>query len=169
MRFKDFVIWPLVVVFSAADPTLCPYVLHERRNALSVLPRGQRVQNDAVVIFHIALKQSNLENAYDYLLNVSHPSSPHYGKLWSNEEVRKTFEPAYESVDAVRAWLMGSGIKDVVESASKGWLSFETTVSHAEGLLQSQYYEHTDAQSGAVRLTCGEYVFTSLAGMLHCS
>lgn len=161
MKLKDFIIWPLVVFASAANATPSPYVLHERRNALTVLPRGQRVQNDAVVAFHIALKQSNLENAYDYLLNISHPSSPHYGKLWSQEEVRKTFEPAYESVEVVQAWLMDSGIEDVVESASKSWLSFEVTVSQAEGLFQSQYYEHTDPHSGAVRIACGEYVFTS--------
>ena len=110
---------------------------------------------ESVVTFRMGLKQSNLEHAYDYLMNVSHPSSPHYGRLWTPEEVRETFAPSKDSVDAVNTWLESAGIEDVVYR--KGWVSFQTTVYHAEELLQSKYYEHEDLQTGDLRIGCDQY------------
>jgi tripeptidyl-peptidase-1 len=85
-------------------------------------------------------------------MSVSHPSSPQYGKLWTAEDVRNAFAPSKESIETVRSWLSDAGIEHVEET--RGWLVFDTTIAHAEKMMQSEYYEHEDLETGAVRLGC---------------
>jgi len=106
--------------------------------------------------FRIAIKQNGLEHGYDYLLNISHPRSPHYGKLWTPERVREVFAPSQSSIDSVRNWLLDSNVRDITEE--RGWFDFRTTIRHAEELFGSEYYEHEDDRSGAVRVGCHQYV-----------
>ena len=129
-----------------------PLVVHERRHNRYGLKRGARAEYDSIIQFGIALKQSNLDNGYDYILNISDPSSPHYGKLWKADDVRQTFAPTTESFKVVRAWLSSAGIEDVDER--KGWLYFNTTAGHAENLMQSELYEHDEHETGAIRVGC---------------
>lgn len=63
--------------------------------------------------------QSNLDNAYEHLMDVSHPSSLNYGRHWSSEDVHAMYAPSSEAVDAVRGWLQDAGIEDVVHSENK--------------------------------------------------
>ena len=85
-------------------------------------------------------------------MNISDPASPYYGKPWSATDVRETFSPSPESERVVRAWLADAGIEDVVEK--RGWLSYNATIAHAESLMQSQYYEHGDHDSGSMMIGC---------------
>ena len=112
------------------------------------------MDGSAVTSFRIALKQRNLDHAEEYLMSVSHPSSPQYGNLWTAEDVRDAFAPSEESIETVRSWLASAGIEQVEET--RGWLVFETTIAQAESLLESEYYEHEDLETGAVRLSCDE-------------
>jgi tripeptidyl-peptidase I len=129
-------------------------IVHEKRHEFSGLERGARVDATSITKFRIALKQSNLDNGYDYLLNISHPSSPHYGKLWTPEEVRKTFAPDSQSIDAVRAWLGDHGITEVTER--NGWLSFKSPVGSVESLIDAHYYEFDDFEGRGVRIGCDQ-------------
>ena len=138
----------------AAPTEYSPSILHEKRYVRPGLERGARIDGTSVTSFRIALKQRNLENGYDYLMSVSHPSSSNYGKLWTADEVRNTFAPSEESSEVVRNWLGNAGIKDIDEK--RGWLVFETTIAHAEELLGSEYYEHEDLETGAIRIGCDE-------------
>ena len=85
-------------------------------------------------------------------MRVSHPSSPDYGRLWTSDDVREAFSSSEISVNAVTEWLTAAGIEGVRER--KGWLVFETTMTRAEDLMQTEYYEHEEVQSGAIRLGC---------------
>ena len=157
MKLQVFLTASALAASTLAAPatSLFRHVVHEKRSGLTGLQRGQRVEGDSIVTFRIGLKQSNLEYGYEYITNVSDPSSSDYGKLWTAEDVRNTFAPSKESTDSVRGWLASSGVGKVTEK--KGFLSFETTVDHAEQLMQSAYYEHEDRQTGAVRIGCDEY------------
>ena len=137
---------------ASSDPILSRYALHERR---SHIPSGWNLARkhdaSAVVPLRFALAQSNLEDLEEYLYDVSHPSSPNYGKHWSAGKVASTFAPSRQSVDAVRNWLLESGIesKRIKLSASGGWLEFKASVREAENLLHTSYnvYAHeTGAQ-----------------------
>lgn len=86
----------------------------------------------------IALSQSNLEKADEYLMDVSHPDSPNFGKHWTAKQVAEMFTPSQESYDAVTIWLRSSGIapERISKSQSMGWVTFEATVAEAENLLK---------------------------------
>lgn len=96
------------------------HVLHEKRtNTLREWRRGDRVNEDALLPIRIGLVQSNLDDAYEHLMDVSHPASPNYGKHWKAEDVHAMYSPSEEAVAAVRAWLESEGVGDVVHSDNK--------------------------------------------------
>lgn len=136
-----FVLLSLGLVVSS-DPIVSRRILHERR---SHIPSGWNLARKhdapAVVPLRFALAQSNLEDLEEYLHDVSHPSSPNYGKHWSAGKVASTFAPSRQSVDAVRNWLLESGIEShrIKLSASGGWLEFKASVEEAEDLLHTTY------------------------------
>ncbi|KIJ15604.1 hypothetical protein PAXINDRAFT_99466, partial [Paxillus involutus ATCC 200175] len=126
-----------------ADPTLSPWVLHERRSHIPPgWARARKHDTSAAIPLRFALVQPNLENIEKYLYDVSHPNSPNYGKHWTASQVAATFGPSQESVDAVRDWLLENGIEShrVKISPSRGWLQFEATVEEAEDLLHTTYH-----------------------------
>ena len=106
----------------------------------------------------IALKQSNLEKAEEYLMDVSHPKSPNYGQHWSAKKVAETFAPSQESLDAVTVWLKSSGISPerIGRSQSMGWLTFDATVAEAENLLKTKFFLHKHF-TGKPHVACDDY------------
>lgn len=127
---------------ASSDPIPSRWTVHERRSSV---PSGwtvaRKLDASAVVPLRFALSQSNLENLEEYLYDVSHPNSPNYGKHWSPDEVAATFAPSRQSVDAVRTWLVESGIGShrIKLSSSGGWLEFKATIQEAEDLLHTSY------------------------------
>jgi hypothetical protein len=84
------------------------------------------------------------------------------------------FAPSEESVQAVREWLVASGIEDdaIVHSDNKGWLAFDVPARQAEDLFQTEYHEHVHSTSGQVRVGCDEYAWPRkclFAFANHCS
>jgi tripeptidyl-peptidase-1 len=89
----------------------------------------------------------------------SDPSSPNFGKHWTSEEVIQAFRPSQQTENAVRQWLVDSGIpaKRISHSDNKGWFAFYATAEEAENLLYTEYHEYEDSVSGGVIPACEEY------------
>jgi tripeptidyl-peptidase-1 len=70
------------------------------------------------------------------------------------------FAPTEETIQAVRDWLVASGIEDnsIVHSENKGWLALDVPAWQAEDLFRTEYHEHVHLTSGQVRVGCDEYV-----------
>lgn len=133
-------------------------VLHEKRELSGPahhLTRGERIARDAVLPVKIALRQSNLDDGYDYLMGVSDPHSPDYGKHWTAEEIHDKFAPSDETIEAVKAWLISFGIgdNDIKESTSRGWLGVDIPAADAERMFETEYYEHYQSD-GKVDVGC---------------
>jgi tripeptidyl-peptidase-1 len=62
----------LAVVGQAISATTSDFVLHEKRSNAN-LNGKKRVDADAILPIRIALTQRNLENGYEYLLDLSDP------------------------------------------------------------------------------------------------
>jgi tripeptidyl-peptidase-1 len=109
-----------------------------------------RLSPDAIVPVRIGLKQNNLDAGAERLMSISHPQSPDYGKTLTEEQVSALFSPAEESVDAVRDWLVSSGVplQSIAHSDSKGWLAVDLTAEHAERLFSSELYEFEHVKTG---------------------
>ncbi|KAL8714417.1 MAG: hypothetical protein Q9220_001750 [cf. Caloplaca sp. 1 TL-2023] len=135
------------------------HVVHEKRNRL---PPGwqyhEKLGSSEVLPMKIALTQSNLDKAEEFLLDVSHPDSPNFGKHWTHEDIANKFAPSAETVDTVKSWLTSSGIapERISRSQSLGWLKFDATVAEAESLLKTEYhlFKHT---TGKPHVSCSDY------------
>lgn len=146
--------WATLTGFASGHTSSPNHVLHERRSGKAVEFRKGYAEGGAVLTFHIALKQSSLDNAHDLLTDISSPVSPNYGKLWTPEQVQEMFRPSRTAVDVVQSWLHRAGIENV--NHSHGWLSFNTTVARAEELMYSTYHEHVNLHSGDIKIGCDE-------------
>lgn len=79
--------------------------------------------------------------------------------IGSAKQVAETFAPSQESYASVLEWLSEHGIsaERVKQSQSLSWLHFDATVSEAENLLNSQYFEYKHATTGQAHVACEEY------------
>jgi tripeptidyl-peptidase-1 len=133
----------LLAALGISSVQLPTWTIHERRSAL---PHGwlhsRKLDSDATIPLHFALRQSNIDDIERYLYDVSHPSSQHYGKHWTAGDVAAKFAPSRDSINAVRSWLLESGIRpeSVRMSPSNGWLEVTVGVEAAEALLQTEYH-----------------------------
>ncbi|KAI2787404.1 Aorsin [Penicillium oxalicum] len=149
-----------IATLSEAVPAPIKHVLHEKRDqAARDWVKGSRVERDSVLPVRIGLSQNNLDKGYDYLMEVSHPSSEKYGKYWTAEEVHDAFAPSAEAVDAVRDWLHAAGIdrSRIVHSDNKGWLAFDAYAHEAEKLFMTEFYEHNHMSSESTKIGCDQY------------
>ncbi|GJF00417.1 subtilisin-like protein [Phanerochaete sordida] len=132
-------------------------VVHESRRSL---PTGwtpiRRADPDLVLPLRIGLTQSNLHLIEEYLLDVSHPSSPNYGKHWTPARIASAFRPAPESAAAVRDWLADSGVEAerVRVGATGGWVHANVSVAEAEALLGTEYFVYAHADAPREHVAC---------------
>ena len=151
-----------IVVGLAVTVVAVPSVKHAIHEKRSTLPPGWELSGtldkSSILPMRIGLTQSNLDKAEQYLMEVSHPDSPSFGKHWTAKQIAETFAPSKGSVDAVMAWLRDAGIapERIIRSQSMGWLNFDATVAEAEDLLKAKYrlYRHV---SGKPHVGCTEY------------
>ena len=147
------------LIASALAAPSSPYVRHERRSSL---PPGWRkthkMPSHEVLPMRIALTQSNMHRADEFLMDVSHPDSPNFGKHWTAKQVAETFAPNVESVGAVTDWLKASGISPerISSTQSMGWLTFDATVGQAEELLKTEFFRH-EHTTGKPHIGCDQY------------
>jgi tripeptidyl-peptidase I len=117
-----------LVSLAFAEPQLSRSVIHEKRFAS---PPGwtiiERHASDAIMPLRFGLRQRNLDRIEEFLLDVSHPDSPNYGKHWSPAKVAATFAPSKATVNTVKEWLGSAGISsDRMRMASgKVWLELK--------------------------------------------
>ncbi|KAI0922998.1 hypothetical protein AcV5_009837 [Taiwanofungus camphoratus] len=141
----------------AGASSLSPRVVHESRGSI---PSGwapvRRAEPLTVIPLRIGLAQPNIGNIEPYILDVSHPESPNYGKHWNPVKVMETFRPSVEAVDTVRTWLIESGLEPhrVKLSASGGWLQANVTIEEAERLLATEYYVYRFGSESAEHIAC---------------
>ncbi|KAL1966448.1 hypothetical protein VTN77DRAFT_4590 [Rasamsonia byssochlamydoides] len=149
-----------LAAFCTAAPAPAFHVVHEKRDSTPSrwLNLG-RVKPESNHVVRVGLKQRNLDKAHDYLMDVSHPDSPNYGKHWTAQQVIETFAPSEETVSSVREWLNAAGIADsrITHTENKGWLAFVATGKEMENLLHTEFYQYKDKQSGNKVVACEQY------------
>ncbi|GKZ77719.1 hypothetical protein AnigIFM56816_000500 [Aspergillus niger] len=159
MKFFSTICSLTLAASALALPT-SDHVIHEKRSGTpSRWEKISRVNGTEHVLVRIGLTQNNLDRAYEYLMSVSDSVSPNYGKFWTPEEVHSTFAPSNETVNAVRNWLVESGVDEsrLVHTKNQGWIVFDATTKEAENLLHTKYYHYTDRISGFKTLAAEEY------------
>ncbi|OCH89202.1 subtilisin-like protein [Obba rivulosa] len=159
MAFLIKLLLAAAVGWSAVSATpLAARVFHDDPRVPSGYKVLRRAAPHTILPFRIGLRQSNIEDIEEYLLDVSHPESPNYGKHWSAAQVAETFRPSQESVESVHSWLVESGI-DVSRirlSASGAWVQANVTIVEAERLLETEYYIYEHEETAGKHIACGQ-------------
>lgn len=71
------------------------YVRHEKRNSLPFgWERDKMISGHAVLPMRVALSQSNLDKAEEYLMEVSHPDSPDSASIGRPNKLRRPSLPS---------------------------------------------------------------------------
>jgi len=87
MKISVLAIVTVLAAFASAAPAPV-HVVHEKRSPSSKWARRDvKINRDATIPMSIGLKQRNLDNAYELLMDISHPTSPNFGKHWSPQKV----------------------------------------------------------------------------------
>ncbi|KAH7909600.1 peptidase S8/S53 domain-containing protein [Hygrophoropsis aurantiaca] len=151
------VVYLALALGAYASPS--PWVVHERRTSIPTgWSHARKLPSSATVPLRFGLTQGNIEDIEKHLLDVSHPDSPNYGNHWTAEQVAATFAPRPESIDAVYAWLMGSGVgpERIKMSPSGSWVEVTSNIQEAENLLNTNYHVYAH-ESGKEHLACDHY------------
>ncbi|KAK7966889.1 uncharacterized protein PG986_001166 [Apiospora aurea] len=131
--------------------------------------RRTKSSSDAIIPVRIGLAQSNLETGYQRLMEVSHPSSPNYGKHLSHEEVVELFAPKKEASVSVQAWLTGDspGIDVQYPNAVSGGFN-QTQMCGASKPAKVISFSYSTGEANLppnhVRRQCNEFMKLGLQG-----
>lgn len=154
----------VLLSFLAAFPFVAPHptthILHEKRDFnLSGAIDRRRIDGDVLLPMRIGLKPNAdaMENGEEWLMAISDPTSPDYGKFWTRDQVIDAFAPHEDSVNGVIDWLNANGISALTHTDNKQWIAFDLPASQAEVLLRTEFYEHERANGGS-EASCDEYL-----------
>ncbi|KAI1364802.1 peptidase S8/S53 domain-containing protein [Xylaria arbuscula] len=137
------------------------YIRHEKRTLAqgSAWAKVERAKREVSLPVRIGLKQPNLIDGHNLLMDISNPDSENYGKHLTAEEVVDFFAPPESSVQAVRNWLVEAGIEEhkTSQSANKQWIQFDAPVNQVEDLLMANYHVWEHKLTGSKDIGCDEY------------
>jgi tripeptidyl-peptidase-1 len=134
-------------------------VVHEKRDkAPEHWTKVSAASADTTLDLRIALQESNLHRAEEYLLEVSHPKSDKYGQFWTPQQVIAAFAPTEQAVSSTIDWLLLMGVSKtrIAPSPGRNWIKVKSTVGEAERLLSTKYsvYENDE---GIAMVACESY------------
>lgn len=109
--------------------------------------QGARADADAKMQLHFALKHRDGVDMEKELLDVSTPGSSRYGAHFSKKQLDALTQPADATVSTVSSWLgrQGMVLSKANKRSSNDFVTLDMTVGEAEALLQTQYFEYTNA------------------------
>ena len=146
------------IALSASIPS--SFVVHEKRDFTPPeWVKQSRAPSNTMVSVRLGIAQRNIELGHEYLMDISDPRSPNFGKHWTMEKISDTFSPTKETVNAVREWLSQSGIpaERHTVAGSNGHVQFMADINEIEELLATEYHIYEHADTGAVSMTCDQY------------
>ena len=137
--------WPAASLLWRLAASGQSLVVHEERHEpLRTAIDRRRIESKAMLPMRIGLQQNQdaLMQAEPWLMAVSDPTSPDYGRHWSQEAVIEAFKPANETIQAVEAWLSSHGVLQFTHSDNRLWIAFDMPAEQAENMLHTEYLEH---------------------------
>ena len=121
--------------------------------------KRDRLSPRTLLPVRIGLAQNNLDKAHEYLMDVSHPNSPNYGKHWLSQQVIEAFKPSDDTIGTVHRWLVDAGIESesIAHTDNKAWFAFYATAEQLENLLHAEFHEFEDLRTGDIAPACDRY------------
>ncbi|KAL3420668.1 Pro-kumamolisin [Phlyctema vagabunda] len=123
--------------------------------SLTEVPRGWKfvraADSSEAIKLRLSLKQQNVENFYQSLLDVSTPEHERYGQHYEAHELRDLLKPTERTSTTVTNWLKSSNITAIQDDSD--WILFRTTVGNANKLLDTEFgwYLNEEANQKVLR------------------
>lgn len=109
--------------------------------SLHQVPRGwkwaQNAQPEEPVRLRLSLKQQNLDEFYDSLMQVSTPEHPRYGQHYEGHELRSLLKPSDEATSTALRWLQENNVTSIRDDGD--YIFLRTTVATANKMLDTQF------------------------------
>lgn len=162
MRFSFAVLFASTVAAEA----LANYQVFER---LSTIPapwiqkEDTQVNLDQNLKLRIHLRNRNIEEFHQKVLDVSTPDHVSYGEHLSREGVNSFLAPSKNGFTAITEWIQAAGLSDKA-TIENDWIVLHGTIADAQRLLQTKYELFENTETGKTTIRVREY---SLPRSLH--
>ena len=125
MRINTLLSYGALLGFSFASD----YVVHERRHEAidQRWDKRESLDRSQLLPIRIGLKQSNLEHADRWLMEVSDPASPRFGQHWTADEVVNFGVPEWK--ERPKLWACKRTLKN--EPPAK-WSGYKSMINDAK-------------------------------------
>jgi len=87
----------------------------------------------------VALREKNLDELENFVLDVSDPHSENYGQHLTLDELSEWIAADDKAVNGVVEWLHTEQIDEIYVSRTKNFISFETSIENAESLIGCKF------------------------------
>ena len=118
---------------------------------ISSVPAAKRLK------FRIAIKQTNSFQFEQHVLAISTPGHLQYGKHMSRDELKSFLRPSTSITRAVTDWLLSEGILPADIKDDGNWISFSTSTSEAERILDTIFYYYESSFDGVRKIRTLQY------------
>lgn len=149
----------LLPILVATLATASPVSTFVTKQALPAVPQGWQYQAPAAadheLQLHIRLREENLDQLQQRLLESSDPDSASYGKHLTKAEVDALTSPTDATIDSVTKWLTSYGID--AGKAESGYLQVNVSVEQAKKLLNADYAVYKDTATGRETIRTTSY------------
>ncbi|KAG9239574.1 putative Tripeptidyl-peptidase sed2 [Amylocarpus encephaloides] len=109
--------------------------------SLHQTPRGwtfvRTADEDETVKLRVSLKQQNVEDLYQKVMEVSTPDHAEYGNHYEGHELRSLLSPTEETSNVAISWLQDNNVTSIKDDSD--YVLFTTSVEVANKLLDAEF------------------------------
>lgn len=114
---------------------------------------GTQISTKVILLLHC--REENVAKLKQFVMEVSNPSHPNYGKYLSQTEVDAWTAPSIASINTVHAWLYENAPNSTIQITRGRTLSLSLSTSKAESLLSTKFRGVTNTITGQRALRAG--------------
>ncbi|KAF9308616.1 vesicle formation at the endoplasmic reticulum, partial [Podila horticola] len=133
----------------SASASIPLFDLYQEFDSLNTIPKNWKEQQpsppDALLHLKIGLRQQNVDDFQQKVLDISTPDHPSYGMHMGQAEIDDMLRPADDSSQLVLEWLRSHGIQGALDNH---WVKAIVTVTQANKLLRTQYNTYRNVVNG---------------------
>lgn len=137
--------------------------------AVHQVPRGwtfvRNAYADESVKLRVSLKQQNVDDLYQKVMEVSTPDHSSYGKHYDHIELRNLLKPSDETSNVAISWLQDSNITAIKDDGD--YILFTSSVETANKLLNTKFAWYTNAEDQKVIRTLSYSVPSEVASHIN--
>ncbi|KAH0559517.1 hypothetical protein GP486_003964 [Trichoglossum hirsutum] len=138
-----------------------PAVDPELFERLPAVPEGWREVDtpspSTQIRLRIALRQQNVQQFEQAVLDVSTPGHPRYGQHLARGDVKAMLRPTDTTISSVLDWLYSEGVSDSSIKSDGDWITFNVTVERANQILNTDFLTYRNSVNKVERIRTLRY------------